>query len=616
MAKWQFRRSNAKQQVRRDPPSQFECGVWRNRPYNCHSWPEALEHHRRTDEKFAAQREQLDQIKNQAKRKRDWEAIPEWCYRDEHPLKMGRKGRMYHKSDLVGPIIDSMRALYDGKTDDVFGVFTQMDANKKKRRKKDGYDEAEEKEQARIERERLLRVDPQAKREAYQKALTAPAWECACCGNTDVKTQVQHKDALLCPCGFVVRLGGEIISTHREKLGAEESEDKTQHADKPHEKRVQWYDSDYVPTVHERRNERKYSAQVTKIGGRAGGKLKLGRLCDVQRMADEASAKEWRAADVANGSKLAPKDETKGWNIIAEINRLTRELAPVEHEVKRVLRKEADAVWHRAVRHCRTCTRTECCELRLIERTPAIIAASVFETSIERMLHDESEDGPRVTRQHLLDVQMRMQRSQSFSNSPAITQMNTAKAMINILAASDFDPDIICAPSLPKPNNYLGEGAILKPARSAPFSRNDSTISCGGNSPPPTEAVVLRDAVSTVFLAHRSELPAAVRDGALRAVQTKGFLEACRGIEDLKPYSLQCMAFCILNAVRREQTAQEPGPSFVSGSEVDNAFNVGIAMKLPLDLAVAEDAIVFIRGLVPTDATSEASHNDDDDLFS
>jgi len=75
------------------------------------------------------------------------------------------------------------------------------------------------------------------------------------------------------------------------------------------------------------------------------------------------------------------------------------------------------------------------------------------------------------------------------------------------------------------------------------------------------------------------------------------------------------MAFCILNAVRREQAASEPGPSF-SSSTPDAAFDVGIAMKLDLDLAVAEESIAAIRALVPTDATSEASKNDDDDLFS
>jgi hypothetical protein len=128
--------------------------------------------------------------------------------------------------------------------------------------------------------------------------------------------------------------------------------------------------------------------------------------------------------------------------------------------------------------------------------------------------------------------------------------------------------------------------------------------------------VQLRDAVSTVFLAHRSELPVAVRDGAQRAVQSAGFLEACRGLADLRNSSLQCMAFCILNAVRREQAAQEPGPSFAATSSVDCDFNVGIAMKLNLDLAIAEESIQFIRGIVPTDATSEASHGDDDDLFS
>jgi hypothetical protein len=514
----------------------------------------------------------------------------------------------------------------DKSTGDALNLFHEMDIQKRKRRKKDGYDEAEEKEQARIERECLLRDDQPARHAAWKKSLSAPVWECACCGNTDIKSQVQHKDALLCPCGFVVRLGGELVSTHREKLGAEEGEDKTQHADKPREQRVHWADSDHVPTVTERRNERKYSAQVTKIGGRSGGKYRLGRLCDVQQIIVDMAGKDERAVNVANGTKLTPKDETKGWNIIAQINELAKALMPVEHEVKKKLRTEADRVWHRAVRHCRSCTRADCCELRLVERTPAIIAASVFETTIERMLHSESEDGPRVTRQHLLDVQMRMQRSSTFTNTSAITQMNTAKAMINIMQAPDFDPEILCAPSLPKPSGYMGTGAVFREAAKpwppllaagrAPFSRNDSTVSCDGASPVPTDAVLMRDAVSTVFLAHRSDLPIAVRDGALRAVQSPGFVEAVRELDGMRSSSLHCMAFCILNAVRREQVS-EPGPSFVSNAApVYSEFNVGIAMKLSLDLAVAEESIASIRALVPTDATSEASAGNDDDLFS
>lgn len=613
--KWQFRRTK-KERVQRSY-SQQEINAWRGRPYGCSDLKDALEHARLADPDYQKQRDKIAKSIERTKRQREWAATPEWCYRHEHPLKMGRKGRMYHRSDVVGPILDAMTLMYEGKTDDPLNLFVEMDQARKKRRKKDGYDEAEEKEQARIERERQLRVDPHAKREAYLKEMNAPAWVCACCGNTDIHTQVQHKDALLCPCGFVVRMGGALISTHREKLGAEEGEDKTQHADKPREQRVHWADSDRVPTVAERRNERKYSAQLTKVGSRAKG-MKLGRLCDVQRMTDEAAAKEQRDADVRLGLKLSPKDETKGWNIIAEINNLAKQLAPVEHEVKRVLRMSAERTWHTAVRHCRTCTRSDCCELRLVERTPAIIAASVFETTIERMLHDEDSE-VRVTRQHLLDVQLRMQRSSAFTNASSITQMNTAKAMINIMQAPDFDADIICAPTLPNPSGHLGSGPVfkdaIKPIRT-PFARNDSSISCDGNSPTPTDAVQLRDAVSTVFLAHRSELPVAVRDGAQRAVQSAGFLEACRGLDDLRNSSLQCMAFCILNAVRREQAAQEPGPSFAATSSVDGDFNVGIAMKLNLDLAIAEESIQFIRGIVPTDATSEASHGDDDDLFS
>lgn len=617
--KWHFQRNSKSKQPVRTCTSQ-EARAWRIRPYGCHTLKDALEHARRNDPEHMYQHEKLITSINVAKRKREWEETPGWCYRHEHPLKIGRKARMYHKSDLVGPIIDAMTMLHEGKTDDPLNFFVDMDVVKKRKRRKDGYDEAEEKQEAHRERERVLRDDPVAAHDAYKKQCFGPAWTCACCGNTDVKTQLQHKDALLCPCGFVVRIGGEFVSTHREKLGVAEGEDKTQHADKSHGNRVHWADSDYVPTVAERRTERKYSGQVTKLGDkdRRTKGIKIGRLYSAQQMSDERATKQQLQIDIINGTKLAPKDETKGWNIISEINNLTKQLAPVEHNVKRKLRQEADKIWFAAVRHCRTCTRTECCELRLIERTQAIIAASVFETTIERMLHDETSDVA-VTRQHLLDVQMRMQRSSAFNNSSSITHMNTAKAMINIMQSPEFDPAIICAPTLPNPNNNMGTGSVrhevTKPIRT-PFARNDSIVSCDGHSPTPTDAVQLRDAVSTVFLAHRSELPVAVREGTQRAVQSPGFVEACRAVDGLNNCSIQCMAFCILNAVRREQAAQEPCPSFTLANNPKYEFNIGIAMKLQLDLAIAEAAIAHIRGLVPSDATSEASHGDNDDLFS
>ena len=597
--------------------TELEKQVWSNRPYGCHTLAGAFEHHRASDPKYVKQRQQLESIKESAKRRREWEAIPEWCLKDEHPLKTGRPARLYHRNDYISPLVDALTLIYEGYSGgDALNMFAEMTLAKKQRRKKDGYDDAEEKQDQKRERDRVLRDDPRAKAEEAKRQRDAPAWTCACCGNTDVKTQVQCKDALVCPCGFVVRIGGEFIATHREKLGAEEGEDKTQHADKLYAPRTDKYDMDRVPTVAERRNERKYASQVTKIGGRAKG---LGRLCDVQRMCDERASKENLEADVAAGIKLNPKDETKGWNIIDQVNQIARQLAPIEHEVKRELRRQADKLWLTAVRHCRTCTRTDCCELRLVERTPAIIAAAVFETTIERLLHSEYSDVC-VTRQHLLDIQMRMQRASMFTNGAAVTQMSTAKAMIDIMSAPDFDPEIICAPTLPEVICASDVGSIgrsdSKPSRHIPFGRNDSSVSCDGVSPTPTDAVVMRDAVNTVFLAHRSELPVVVRDGALRAVQSPGFIEAVKALEDVKHMSVQCIAFCILNAVHREQTVAETGPSFSSAPATDGAFNVAIAMKLGLDLAVAESSIHATRALVPTEAASEASHDDDNDLFS
>lgn len=232
---------------------------------------------------------------------------------------------------------------------------------------------------------------------------------------------------------------------------------------------------------------------------------------------------------------------------------------------------------------------------------------------------DESE--------HLLDLQARTQRS--MTNASALTQINTAKVMINILQAPGFDATSECAPkatiaavtqrtSCQATARFKHPVGLQPLSLRAPFARTDSSMSCDGSgSPIPTDVVELRDAVCRVFIAHNSELPVAVRDGAFRAIQTPIFLRSCKDMESLRNYSLSAIAFCLLHAVWRAQHAEESLiPSFID-SGTSCPLNVGVAHKLEIDLAVAEDAIQFIRTIVPTDATSEASvRGDDDDLFS
>ena len=586
---------------RSEPVSMHDSTIWSNRPYGIYTMREAREHyHAKIDEKGRVEHERRALAMDMKARREKWVAIPEYCYKHEHPLRCGMAGKLYHKSDLLGPIVDSIKRLHErgDSESDPFNLFER--SNKKKKLPLDH-----------AEQEHQRHQDAMTKRKALGWKAGQPAvWACPSCATTDTRLQHQTKDALVCQCGYVVRMGGPIISTHRDKLGAEEGEDKTQHADRPFQERDK-YSSD-APTAQERRAQRAYASKVTNVGGRVKG---CGRLCDVQKISEQAADKAEREALVDAGLAITHKEETKGFRVAQHLDGMFRSLAPVEHNVKACVRRAADQLWTKAVMHCRNCPRSDCCELRLTSRNVSVVATAVFEITLERLIHGELEV-EFVTRQHLVDLQARLQRSATYSQASTLTQVNTAKAMINIMQAPAFDVYEQCAPTLVEaapaasPAPARPAKAKTSPLRITPFARTDSSVSCDEGSPKVDDVVQLRDTVGKVFLAHQSELPISVRDGAYRAIQAPGFAQTCKDLEILQPYSLQCVAFCVLNAVAREQ-ANDAGPSFMAPM----SMNVGIATKLELDLAVAEEAIVAIRAVVPSDATSEASFNCEDDLF-
>ena len=144
--------------------------------------------------------------------------------------------------------------------------------------------------------------------------------------------------------------------------------------------------------------------------------------------------------------------------------------------------------------------------------------------------------------------------------------------------------------------------------------RMDSSMTLGEDSPPTNELVQLRDALTNIYYAHKTNLPTNVRDGALRALQTPTFLTDVEKVECLDGLSHHCVAFCILNSILRVQQRNKQ-PSFVTTAA--SMMNVPIAQKLQLDLAVAEEAIQAIMKFVPSDVASGAEQGDDDedDLF-
>ena len=327
-------------------------------------------------------------------------------------------------------------------------------------------------------------------------------------------------------------------------------------------------------------------------------------LADAQKIIEEDREREQRAK-----SELTDREELKRTRILEQLQKMFKKLKPIDHAVCKEVRRSAAALWLDAVRHARACERASCCELRLVDRSPFIIASSVFSLTVDALIDGELTISEPLDREHLVDLQMRMQRSTEFSNASSLTQMATAKSMLNLMQVPGFNACVPCelpvVPAVPAKPTPLA----------VPLRRMDSTLSNSGEHSPSgsDDQLPMRNAVAQVFLAHKSELPVSVKDGAVRALGSPGFVSGCQQVECLKLASLQAVAFCVLNAVAREQ-ADTSGPSFASGVAL-GALNVQVAHKLELDLAVAEEAIAAIRPLVPTDAASEASVPQEDDLF-
>ena len=525
---------------------------------------------------------------------------PEWCYRHEHPLRVGSPGKLYMRYDFVSPIMDSMSRSYErigGQNEDAFGVFLPP----RKRRKVEA-----------AAAEKTAKARPVG---------SVTIWTCKGCGSTDEHSLLVQNEATCCPCGVVVFMGS-MVRTHREKLGAAADEDKTQHADALYSKSSDKYDRS-APTNEERHAERRLSGKASNLPGKRLKGFK--RMCDAQAHIEKKAANEQLAAAIENGTAVEFTESGKFAKILAQLDSIFRQLAPVDHSVRRNTRIVMDNLWIAAVRHCRGCERQNCCELRLVERSPNIIASAVFHHALEGMLHGTVDDSG-TTREHLLDLQVRTQRATT--NPSKLTQIGTAKAMINIFTAVGFDPDVNCAPppaqdvSIPPARSTVAmrsKSAAMSPQLSihTSFARTDSSMSCDGTgSPAASDVVELRDAVSRMFVAHTPDLPIAVRSGTFRAIQAPTFLDTCKSMELLRDRSLSSIAFCVLNAVWREQQADEATRSTSFNDHgLSCPLNVFVATKLELDLAVAEQAIEKIRAIVPMDATSEASVRDDDDMF-
>ncbi len=592
-----------------------EVVAWQHRPHIDMSLAQALSRHRAkgditTRKLDEARRTELDA--RRLARRRVYRALPKLLYKHEHPLGVGLPGKLYGKHDRVTPVTDVFDCLRGDKAmaqgADAFGFFQPV----KKTRKADGYDELEEAREARRAEMRFNYHNPKV------AAERARQWRCVNgkCDNTDQNNTTDNRDgALVCnKCGFVC-VGTRTVATHREKLGEAEDDDKTKHADRPQAERAGHkfqHPDGSVKTSDERAADRKNAARGTGVAPRVKG---MGALADATKAMERDREREM----VAN-EELSLREQLKNCRILEQAQVLYKELSPVPVAVQNAVNRAIDVIWLHAVRHSHSCTREGgCCEWRLVDRSAGVIASAVFARTLEALVDGSLGAALGVSRDTLLDLKVRMERSQTFNTSN--TQMRTTKSMVRIMQEGEFDPHAECGPLSPLSSTAASPAAKPKPPRlpppiAVPLQRSDSFFSTGnggGDDSPSARAAAdeadanlqLRRAIETVFLAHKSELPVRVKDGAMRTIQVPGFGANCQALDALASASLQGIAFCVLNAVARVQTASAT-PAFTQVPPL-GTFNVIIAQKLKLDLAHAEEAIAQICTVVPKSVAEEAT---------
>jgi len=640
-----------RRRTRTTPLSILESQAWSARPYGCVELDEAVKiAERRKSEGFnddgSFKRRVVPPVllSDRATRRA---AEPLFCKKDKHPLLTGRPGAVYNRNDFVAPITDGIDFMVErSSSGDVFGFFEPVGLGLRPSRG----EAAPPSEQRAEERELASAAGERVAGGGHSKylKLALVGWKCPCCENEDVSLQVRLKEATVCRCGYVVS-PNEMVSTHREKLGAEEGDDATQHADRVFDKKFDRFDRPAATTA-ERRKQRDASGKVSNVATRVKG---LGRICDAARLSDRQASKDNRASEVDSGLSMTVNEERRLFDTLRQLDAMFLQLAPVDDAVSRKVRILADKLYRMSVRHCRTCHLLESCDVRLKERNEVVVAAAVFELVVERLIRGDDEIAG-TTVQHLTDLQERCKRSPVFTNQVILSQMSTTKAMILILNSFEFRAETPCSglgragagagrlglrPSQPlKP----GE-APPRPTRLGPTPKSTTQTARGGRggqgSAPPDLPLAdlgvrggapprptpdlggaqvgvspsLKESILRVFVAHRSDLPTSVRDGALRAVETDGFMLAFKKISILKHQSSDATALCLLNSVLREQS-QANSPSLVQSTA---KINRSIALKLNLDLVDAELAISKLRKLLPRNQPTSINtpFDDDDNLF-
>lgn len=585
--------------------STTESRAWSTRPYRCSVFSDALQIYKTKQDATSLQTSL-------------WRNLPrnktyvEWCFRHEHPTRTGIKGKIYHRSDVIGSISDAM-VTFEARNDDSFGLGAYIKKKSRKRRAVTFEDE---------------KPPPPSSSSPPTSSWKPPApthaWTCRGCGSHNRNMLVLGHDGYVCPCGACA--GSEIVSANRQKLGALEGDDKTITGDNPTLSRTDRFDRGPQSAAEAR------ASRVANLRTTSGGRGQA----QAQALIEKEAAKSIVAAEVAAGIALPARDRVKQRAVLGQVEELFKLLHPVDHAVKRMIRMKADATYVAAVQHGMRCSH-DFCELRLAERHTAAIAHAVFEYTVDELHENPDLADLAVDTSRLKDLRDRMHRSSAFMTVSSATQLASSKLMIDVINAPGFDYKKVCEkcknddddddiPAMPTnfamvaaaggpvvtSLNGLKPPPSLRPLASPCMQRSLSICSNGETSPTPSKQVEWRNAISAIFVAHRAELSVAVRDAALRVIQVSTFLNACEGEPTVVALDSNQLAFCLLNAVVMEQAASADTVSLSKNSRL----NRSVAEKIDLELVTADAAIRVLRAALPVDDASDQSERDADDLFS
>lgn len=498
---------------------------------------------------------------------------PSLCFSHEHPLRIGLSGKLYSYYDMGGPIMDTMSRMHVRRAaqSDPFALF---DACAKRARANLNDDQREVAEEcAARQRESRFALEHKPAHSEYAK------WRCALCGSKRYEDCVARVDGLVCPCGHVVRTGGDLVSLHRQHPGAPEEEDTTQHADTISRPTIDKFDGP-PENAATRRSRRRANAIGSNVGGTTHramhGAMHDQRMRQACRIVERVALRDTSM----DGSEPTPREELKLQRILEALEALFKALTPVDRAIQRLVRKRADKAWTCAIRHARVCACAEGaqshCHVRLQDYTPQTIATVVFIATLEHIADGGAVDAP-VEPVRVAELRHRTSRAAIFGDPSHRVLVERAKPLISRLLADDFDFHRPCASEV--------EGRAVPQEQCANDGAQDAHVDALEPKQRKYQKRVVQ-AVQRVFEMLNTELRIEVREEALVALDTQCIV---RLLHQNLPSPHQS-AFCLLYAIGRVSAHNR--------STVSPNLNVYVANHIKLDLATTERIIEDVRVLV------------------